>query len=217
MNSSRAGVSEFFDSYAHDFDAIYAGGRSPIHQWFNRQLRRSMFLRYEHSLRACAPIEGATILDVGCGPGHYAIALARMGAARVVGIDISPAMLEVAKDRARTAGVEDRCQFVLADFLAFSAAEMFDFVILMGFMDYIGEAQPVVDKAISHSKRRSMFSFPARAGFLAWQRRMRYRRKTPLYMYAPKDLEQLLKKYPENQTKTKQIARDYFVTVDKGL
>lgn len=217
MNSSRSSASQFFDSYAHDFDAIYAGGRSPIHQWLSRQLRRSMFLRYARSLRACAPIEGATILDVGCGPGHYAIALARMGAAKIVGIDVSPAMLEVANAKARTAGVEDRCQFVSADFLEFSDDERFDFVILMGFMDYIGEAQPVLDKAISHAKHKAMFSFPVRAGFLAWQRRIRYRSKTSLYMYALKDLEQLLNKYPDNQTTTERIARDYFVTVDKSL
>lgn len=217
MNSSITSASRFFDSYAHDFDAIYAGGRSPIHRWLNRRLRRSMFLRYEQSLRACSPAEGATILDVGCGPGHYAIALAQMGATRVVGIDLSPTMLDVAQKKARAAGVEDRCRFELADFLTFSSEEAFDFVVVMGFMDYIEEAQPVVDKAIALAKRRAMFSFPARAGILAWQRRIRYRRKTPLYMYAPDTLENLLQKHSACDPKIETIARDYFVTVTKSI
>jgi SAM-dependent methyltransferase len=135
----------------------------------------------------------------------------------VIGIDLSPTMLDVAQKKARAAGVEDRCQFELADFLTFSSEYAFDFVVLMGFMDYIEEAQPVVDKAIALAKRRAMFSFPARAGILAWQRRIRYRHKTPLYMYAPDSLENLLQKHSAYDPKIARIARDYFVTVSKSI
>lgn len=41
---------------------------------------------------------GGIIADVGCGPGHVAAYLAAQGA-RVVGIDISPGMIEVASSR----------------------------------------------------------------------------------------------------------------------
>ncbi|HXG92495.1 MAG TPA: methyltransferase domain-containing protein [Blastocatellia bacterium] len=43
-----------------------------------------------------APREGEQILDIGCGTGHLTAEIARRGA-RVVGIDISPAMLEQAR------------------------------------------------------------------------------------------------------------------------
>lgn len=48
---------------------------------------------------------GMAVLDVGCGSGNAAIAAARRGAA-VVGLDITPKLLEEASVRARNAGVE---------------------------------------------------------------------------------------------------------------
>jgi ubiquinone/menaquinone biosynthesis C-methylase UbiE len=47
---------------------------------------------------------GQRLLDVGCGAGREAIAFARAGLA-VVGIDVAPAMVEVARARAREAGL----------------------------------------------------------------------------------------------------------------
>src|SRR5215475_9468554 len=49
-----------------------------------------------------------SVLDVGCGNGYFARALARRGA-RVTGIDISPRMIEHAKQQetAEPLGIED--------------------------------------------------------------------------------------------------------------
>jgi SAM-dependent methyltransferase len=47
---------------------------------------------------------GARVLDVGCGPGRHANALAEAGLA-VTGIDVSERLLEIAAERARIAGV----------------------------------------------------------------------------------------------------------------
>ncbi|HUL49024.1 MAG TPA: methyltransferase domain-containing protein [Gemmatimonadales bacterium] len=56
--------------------------------------------RYEFfgpaQLDLCGEVRGLSILDVGCGNGYFARALARRGA-RVTGIDISPRMVEHAK------------------------------------------------------------------------------------------------------------------------
>jgi ubiquinone/menaquinone biosynthesis C-methylase UbiE len=43
---------------------------------------------------------GKSCLDAGCGGGRYAIAMAKLGAAKVIGCDISPAGLEDARCRA---------------------------------------------------------------------------------------------------------------------
>jgi SAM-dependent methyltransferase len=48
---------------------------------------------------------GATVLDVACGTGVVAITAARVGAV-VTGLDLTPELLSVARDNARTAGVE---------------------------------------------------------------------------------------------------------------
>lgn len=53
-----------------------------------------------------------TVLDFGCGDGLEVVEIARKGvAARVIGLDINPALLERARSRARTAGVAQQCEF----------------------------------------------------------------------------------------------------------
>ena len=74
-------VAGFFEDYARDFDALYGTRRSLLNDLVNPILRRSMKLRTERTLAGCSPIEGATVLDVGCGPGHHSVELARRGAA----------------------------------------------------------------------------------------------------------------------------------------
>lgn len=51
------------------------------------------------------------ILDVGCGEGFYARRLAAAGAAEVTGVDISPAMIELAREQERAAplGIAYHC------------------------------------------------------------------------------------------------------------
>lgn len=51
--------------------------------------------------------EGEVLLDVGCGPGFFALPAARLigPSGRVIGIDTAPEMVEAANGRAREAGV----------------------------------------------------------------------------------------------------------------
>jgi len=69
----------FFDTYADDFDSIYGSGKNLIHRLLTRYLRKSIRRRFEMTLEACVEIIGKKVLDVGCGPGHYAISLALNG------------------------------------------------------------------------------------------------------------------------------------------
>ena len=57
---------------------------------------------------------GGHILDITCGPGLYAVELARRGA-QVTGIDFSPASIRYARALAAEQGVDDRCRFIQAD------------------------------------------------------------------------------------------------------
>jgi SAM-dependent methyltransferase len=52
-----------------------------------------------------APAPGATVADVGCGNGSYLAELARRGfAGRVLGLDLSPGMLDAARERLASVG-----------------------------------------------------------------------------------------------------------------
>lgn len=59
----------------------------------------------------CAqPLQGAAVLDYGCGSGILGIAAARLGAREVVGVDIDPKALEAAADNAARNGVSMQLQ-----------------------------------------------------------------------------------------------------------
>lgn len=51
------------------------------------------------------PVEGATVIDYGCGSGILAIAAARLGAARVIAVDHDPQALTATRDNAIANGV----------------------------------------------------------------------------------------------------------------
>jgi len=204
----------FFHQYAGDFDAIYSNRGGLIDGVLNNLFRKSMKLRFVHSVEGCSPIQGKTVLDVGCGPGHYAITLAQRGAQRVVGIDFADGMLKIAEEHARKAGVGNRCQFRVADFLNFSSEETFDYVVIMGFMDYMSDPRRVMEKAISLSRSKVLLSFPVAGGFLAWQRKVRYRNRCDLYLYRREELEKLFGSFDKIAYTIEPIARDFFVTVN---
>jgi ribosomal protein L11 methyltransferase len=53
---------------------------------------------------------GQTVLDLGCGSGILAIAAARLGAGRILAVDIDPLAVEVAQDNVRLNHVSDRIE-----------------------------------------------------------------------------------------------------------
>lgn len=55
------------------------------------------------------------ILDIATGTGDLAIALAQTGAARIVGLDISPGMLEVGKEKVAAKQLDQTIEMVLGD------------------------------------------------------------------------------------------------------
>lgn len=56
-------------------------------------------------LLEAADLAGKSVLDLGCGSGILAIAAVKMGASRVLAVDIDPMAVEVAKENARLNGV----------------------------------------------------------------------------------------------------------------
>jgi len=56
-------------------------------------------------------IQDKAVIDFGCGDGTESVELAQRGARRVIGVDIQERLLKVARSRATSAGVGDRCVF----------------------------------------------------------------------------------------------------------
>src|SRR4029077_14902017 len=134
---------------------------------------------------------------VGCGPGHYSITLAQRGAGRIVGLDFAGGMLDIAARHAEAAGVGNRCEFEVGDFLTYSPPEPFDYVIVMGFMDYMPDPVKVIRKVLSLTTSKAFFSFPASGGLLAWQRKLRYKSRCDLFLYSEPQLRELFAGFPD--------------------
>jgi SAM-dependent methyltransferase len=90
------------------------------------------------------------ILDLPCGQGRHAIELARRGY-EVTGVDLSPYMLGVAKERADTAGV--RVRWLAGDMREALPGETFDLVLNLftsfGYFDNEADDRRVVRAAAS--------------------------------------------------------------------
>lgn len=78
-----------------------------------------------------------SVLDVGCGTGHHLTALFEQRQ-DAVGMDISPALVEIARKR-----LPD-CRIEVADLRTFALGEQFDMVIgLFGVFDYLWQVESI--------------------------------------------------------------------------
>jgi 2-polyprenyl-3-methyl-5-hydroxy-6-metoxy-1,4-benzoquinol methylase len=206
----------FFHQYANDFNAIYGNQNGLFDSIVNRLFRQSMKLRFEKTIEGCNPIEARSVLDVGCGPGHYSITLAQRGAARVIGIDFAEGMLALAAEHAQKVGVGPRCNFIVADFFKYVPEELFDYVVVMGFMDYMPNPENVVEKVLSLTRSKAFLSFPVAGGILGWQRKLRYQKRCDLFLYSLEQLQRMFSKFPEVTATIEPIKRDFFVTLSRN-
>jgi ubiquinone/menaquinone biosynthesis C-methylase UbiE len=87
-----------FDVVAGDYDAVYGPEGNAVMTWMRRE---SLAL-----LRETFP-PGSHLLEIGCGTGEEAVALAQAGR-RVVATDISPQMAARTQVKAQAAGAGDR-------------------------------------------------------------------------------------------------------------
>jgi len=203
----------FFDNYAADFDALYGVEKNPLSRLVSVLFRKSMRERFALSIAGCGEPNGKSVLDIGCGPGHYCIALARRGA-EVTGIDFAANMIDLAKDLAEREKVSDKCRFVVDDFNSWTPPHKFDYSIVTGVMDYIADPAAFITRVLDCTTLRAFFSFPIDGGFLAWQRKLRYRSRCDLFMYNREDIEKLFSGRDGIAFSVQRIHRDYFVTVD---
>lgn len=203
----------FFDEYAYSFDALYGVPNNVLNFIVNPLFRKSMKLRFIKTMQYSEPIEGKSFFDIGCGPGHYSVALAKAGAAKVVGIDFSEEMIKIAESRAAKENASNICEFQVIDIMDHLTPQKFDHSILMGFMDYVKVPEIIISKVIQVTKKSMFISFPNKNGFLAFQRKVRYKKRCPLFLYSEQDLIRLGNQFSPWNFTIEKISRDYFFTL----
>jgi len=94
-------------------------------------------------VEARAGLAGKYVLDVGCGGGLLAEAMARRGA-RVTGIDLAPEALAVARLHAVESGAAVEYRLVAVEALAESAPAKFDLVTCLEMLEHVPDPAAVV-------------------------------------------------------------------------
>ena len=110
---------------------ILMGDAAAYDNALSRLVLGSLFGPIAADVAAVAP-DGARVLEVGCGPGHLSIRLARQPGLDVTGLDLDPAMIERARANANRAGVGDehRPSFLVGDVASLPFSDgSFDLVV----------------------------------------------------------------------------------------
>jgi 2-polyprenyl-6-hydroxyphenyl methylase/3-demethylubiquinone-9 3-methyltransferase len=97
-------------------------------------------LRY---VERAGSLAGLAVLDVGCGGGLLAEAMARQGA-RVVGLDLAAELIEVARLHALEAGVSIEYRVESAERHAIAGAGHYDVVTCMEMLEHVPDPQGIV-------------------------------------------------------------------------
>ncbi len=111
-----------------DYESIAEQYRDSKHAAWRVHIETPSFMRL------VGDVGGKSVLDLACGEGFYSRGLMRRGAARVVGVDSSPAMIALARaaERAEPRGVE----YAVGDVRELELGERFDLVVAAFLLNY---------------------------------------------------------------------------------
>ena len=184
----------FWNSEADAFQSIYTHRKSKFFNTLDQIFRKDMYERYQFTIANCEPIKGRTFLDVGCGNALYSLELARKGAAKVVGIDISEVMIGLCKKSSDTENLSDRCTFIQTDLLEYNPETKFDVSFGIGLFDYISNPLPVMKRMREVSTDKAIMAFPRLWTWRAPVRKVRLTIKgCDVYFYSAARISQLMK------------------------
>jgi magnesium-protoporphyrin O-methyltransferase len=147
--------------------------------------------------------ERPSVLDLGCGTGTTALRLAQNGTGPVLGIDLSPASIDIARNRAAVAGLEkDTIRFEIGD-AATVVLEPRDWVVLDRVICCYDDMPRLLANALAGTGRRLAFAVPDSRGWRGmvnavawrlenlWNRLVRHSH-TPGYVHRLEEIDGLL-------------------------
>lgn len=181
-----------FNRQATEFDVLYDSKRqSSVERWLNRKFRSDIIARYEAAIAHVRSTGARSVLDVGCGPGHYLGALTKAGVPRLVGIDVSETMISLARSHPGIVG-SPSIELIKADYVTWKSAEKFEVLLALGFFDYVRDPIPILTKMQEQATNSVFASFPSKHWFrtpFRWTRRRL--QGTRVYFYSEKQIRDL--------------------------
>lgn len=216
MNTEIDLQRDYWNKQSMDFKKIYTKEKSKFSILLDKIFRKDMFERFVYTIDNCKPVQDRIFLDVGCGSGLFSIELAKMGAKKVIGIDIAENMVEISKREAELNNVQDICEFIQSDLLEYTVKDEINVSFGIGLFDYIKDSYPVILKMYEVSKDKAIFAFPR---FWTWRAPIRKIRLSlrgcPVYFYTRKKVENLLKKAGFSKIQIDKVGKLYCVVGSK--
>lgn len=150
-------------------------------------LCRKPWLAFEFPFHVLGDLRGKYVLEVGCGNGDNSILLALRGA-QVVGIDVSPKAIEIAKRRADLHHVSRNTMFTAKPVEVFEPPDgrQFDIVCGWAVLHHVIPALDVTLSALTSIARPdAFFLFSEPVSLWRWLRRLRLMLPIPLTHSTP--------------------------------
>jgi cyclopropane-fatty-acyl-phospholipid synthase len=121
LDHSMTYTSAYFESYDEDLDTA--------------QVRKLDYICRKLRLQP-----GDRLLDIGCGWGGLVIYAASHYGVRASGITVSARQAELAQERIRSAGLEDRCAVRVCDYRDIEESEAYDKIASVGMFEHVGQS-----------------------------------------------------------------------------
>lgn len=159
------------------------------------KLEKELFLQLVH------PKKGETLLDIGCGTGHFSFWFPNLGL-KVTGIDVSLNMLGAALGRLE----HKEIKFVRGDALSLPFQDKsFDLTVMITTLEFLREPQKAVQEAFRVTRRKVFLGVLNRWSLLSLRRRLKALFRRSLYQkakfYSIRELRRLTENYLPQEAK----------------
>ena len=152
-------------------------------------------------LKVVNPKKGETLLDIGCGTGHFSFWFHNLGL-KVTGIDISLNMLGVAVDRLK----HEEIKLVRGDAHSLPFQDKsFDLTVMITTLEFLPEPRKAVEEAFRVTKSKVFLGVLSRWSILSLRRRLKSLFGKSIYQkakfYSIRELTRLIKNYLPSEAK----------------
>lgn len=171
------------------------------------KLEKDLFLKLVN------PKKGQTLLDIGCGTGHFSFWFHDLGL-KVTGVDISLNMLGMAVDRLK----HEEIKLVRGDAHSLPFQDKsFDLTVMITTLEFLREPRKAVEEAFRVSKSKVFLGVLSRWSILSLRRRLKTLFRGSIYQkakfYSIRELTRLIKNYlpPEAKILSQKTLRGAFI------
>jgi cyclopropane fatty-acyl-phospholipid synthase-like methyltransferase len=223
-NEDRSDSARYWDEHLLSWEASAYYRDTPRRAgWWDRLSTvfrgDAMYVRMRSALELVRPhAQGKSVLDVGCASGRFAFQLIEAGAARVHGVDISRAAVELARLAPASATYADRLDFRVEDLIRPAAPlPRVDIVTALGVIEYFDAA--TMDAFLGNLRTQYvLLDFPdlrRRREFPTWMLRqiyIRVHRLPGVFLYSLERFAEIAGRNGLHGLRVVERNRFYFVT-----